>query len=279
MQRRRELPRIGRRCAVTALVAIPLASALEASPARADLFGDVGVLLAQLEQQLQLVSNAIATVQNLVQTVQHLSHVVENSKILLKRVASGDLQGVLDAAQGFVGMARGVTGRLQGMNRDARWWDTNIRRLIVNEELKQQHVNDMRVALADMDARRLKSTTEVNQSFGNVQKAYDAVQNSSDAVKRSLSTEGVVGQMQLASVQSSNLAIIGATQADMLALLARRNEEELLRLSAIREANRKAVEHDLTGLGETNTSSQANLPFDSENGWDHSPTTVQATIP
>jgi len=261
--------RFGRRSAVGALVVLPLAAALEPAKVRADLFGDVGVLLAQLEQQLQLVSNAIATVQNLVATVNHLSNVVQNGKMLLKRISQGDIQGVLDSAQGFVSLARGVTGSLRRLDMDAKWWDTNIRKLIVTEQLQPQNVSDMRVALADMDKRRLASTTQVNQSFGNLKTAYDAVENSSAAAKASLRTEGVVGQMQLATAQNAALATIGATQADMLALLARRNEEELLRLSAIREANRQAVEHDLKDLGDTNTSNQANLPFDNEHGWDN----------
>jgi hypothetical protein len=237
-------------------VVVPLAAWLTPSRAKADLIGDVGVLIAQLEQQLQLVSNAIATVQNLVQTVQRLSKVVQNGEQLLKRVSAGDLAGVLDAAQGFVSLARGVTGSLRRLDMDAKWWDTNIRKLIVTEQLKPQDKEEFKVALAEMDQRRLKNTAQVNESFGHLKHAYDAVENSSDAVKRSMSTEGVVGQMQ-----SSNLAIIGATQAEMTAMLARRNEEEMLRLSAEREKNRLLTERAFKGLGEPENKSQAELPL------------------
>lgn len=258
---KREARRFSRRSAITAAVVIPFAAAIDAAPARADLVGDVGVLLLQLEQQLQLVSNAIATVQNLVQTVTHLSNVVQNGKQLLKRVAAGDLAGVLDAAQGFVSLARGVTGSLRRLDMDAKWWDTNIRKLIVTEQLKAQDKEQFKVALAEMDQRRLQNTAQVNESFGHLKHAYDAVENSSDAVKKSMSTEGVVGQMQLANVQSSNLAIIGATQAEMTAMLARRNEEEMLRLSAEREKNRILVEGAFKGLGEPTVKQPAELPL------------------
>lgn len=265
MQRERDLPRVSRRGAVTAAVVVPLAVWLRPSPAQADLFGDVGVLIAQLEQQLQLVSNAIATVQNLVQTVQHLSNVVQNGKMLLKRVAAGDLEGVLSAAQGFVSLARGVTGSLRRLDMDAKWWDTNIRRLIVTEQITPTDRQEFKVALADMDRRRLQNANQVNESFGHLKHAYDAVENSSDAVKRSMSTEGVVGQMQLANVQSSNLAIIGATQAEMTAMLARRNEEEMLRLSAEREKNRILVEGAFRDLGQPENKAPATLPLPIDN--------------
>lgn len=231
------------------------------SSAHADLFGDVAVLIAQLEQQLQLVSNAIATVQSLVQTVNHLSNVVQNGEQLLKRVSAGDLQGVLDSAQGFIYLARGVTGSLRRLDNDAKWWDANVRKLIVTEQFHPQDAQEFKVALADMDRRRLQNASQVNESFGHLKHAYDAVENSSDAVKRSMSTEGVVGQMQLANVQSSNLAIIGATQAEMTAMLARRNEEEMLRLSAEREKNRVLVEGAFKGLGEPENKAPATLPL------------------
>lgn len=263
----RNLPRVSRRSAVTAAVVAPIAAWLTPSPVKADLIGDVGVLIAQLEQQLQLVSNAIATVQNLVQTVQHLSNVVQNGKQLLKRVSAGDIEGVLSAAQGFVGLARGVTGSLGRLDRDARWWDTNVRRLIVTEQLTPSDTQRFKSALAEMDQRRLQNANQTSESFAHVKNAYDAVENSSAAVKRGLSTEGVVGQMQLANVESANLAIIGATQVEMTAMLARRNEEELTRLAAIREHNRQLTEGALKGLGDTNTATPASLPFDTQNGW------------
>lgn len=262
MSERRDLPCVSRRSAVTAAVVLPVTAVFRPSVARADLFGDVGVLIAQLEQQLQLVSNAIATVQNLVQTVQHLSNVVQNGRILLKHAASGDLQGVLAAAQGFISLARGVTGSLRRLDVDAKWWDTNIRKLIVTEQVTPENVSDFKVALADMDKRRLASTAQVNQSFDGVKTAYDAAQNSSEVARASLRTEGMVGQMQLATAQNAALATIGATQADMLALLARRNEEEMLRLSAERERNRQLVERDFKDLGEAQSQPPATLPVE-----------------
>lgn len=258
----RDAYRISRRGAMMALVAVPLANVLKPAPVEADLFGDVGVLIAQLEQQLQLVSNAIATVQNLVATVQHLSNVVQNGKMLLKRISAGDVQGVLDSAQGFISLARGVTGSLRRLDMDAKWWDTNIRKLIVTEQLTPENTAEFKVALSDMDKRRLASTAQVNQSFSNLKTTYDAVQNSSDAARASLRTEGIVGQMQLATAQNAALATIGATQTDMLALLARRNEEEMLRLSAERERNRVLVEGAFKGLGEPESTAPATLPVD-----------------
>lgn len=257
-----QVRRISRRGVVTAMVVLPLTAALKPSSVHADLFGDVGVLIAQLEQQLQLVSNAIATVQNLVATVQHLSNVVQNGKMLLKRISAGDVQGVLDSAQGFISLARGVTGSLRRLDMDAKWWDTNIRKLIVTEQMTPENTAEFKVALADMDKRRLASTAQVNQSFSNLKTTYDAVQNSSDAAKASLRTEGVVGQMQLATAQNAALATIGATQAEMTALLARRNEEEMLRLSAEREKNRLMVEHDFKDLGEPTSRQPVTLPVD-----------------
>jgi hypothetical protein len=96
--------------------------------------GDIGVLLAQLEQQFQTVSHAIQTVKNLVETVNRLGNIVQNSKTLLEHAKNGGVMGVIDAAQGFVNIGQGVIGRLRLTNNDANWWISKITPLVADKD-------------------------------------------------------------------------------------------------------------------------------------------------
>lgn len=261
----RNLPRVSRRGAVTAAVVVPLAAALTPNVAHADIVGDVGVLIAQLEQQLQLVSNAIATVQNLVQTVQHLSNVVQNSKRLLEKAGHGGLTGILEAAQGFISIARGVTGSLSRIDRDARWWQSNIDRLTSASPTDDKYAAAL--AVRDLDRKRLEDARTMNAQFARIEDSYKAYNASADAVTAGQSTNGVVGQVQLLQRINTQHQRIALHEDEMLTRMASDNATELARMAAERERNRIQVEGALKGLGDTNTAAPANLPFDTQNGW------------
>lgn len=233
-------------------------------PVKADLFGDIGVLLAQLEQQLQLVSHAISTVTNLIRTVEHLGNVVKNSSKLLERAGNGGLLGILDAAQGFVSVGRGVTSNLRMINADAGWWKSKLEPIFNStSDATPQTVATMKsasLALRDIDKRRLQQTADMNEAYGRLQGSYDSLKASGDAVNDALRTEGVVGQMQLAGRQIYHHTAVAVHQDEMLTDLARRNNEELVRMAAQRELNRKLVEGAMRGLGDKTQESPVRDP-------------------
>jgi hypothetical protein len=261
-----------RRGVITALAVVPLVELIHVQPAKADLFGDIGVLLAQLEQQLQLVSNAIATVSNLVKTVENLGHIVQYSKTLIQQAGHGGLTGLLNAAQGFVGIAQGVTSNLQRIDSDAKWWSANIQRLAGPDVSDPQYtIADSlktRQAIAANDQRILNNAAKMNEAYGRIKNSYDALQGSGDAVKEAMRTDGVVGQVQLLGRQNAHLATISLHEDEMLTLMAQANNAELERMAAERERNRKLVEEAFPHTDRPSTTAPVDLPFELRLGWD-----------
>jgi len=95
--------------------------------ARADLFGgDIGVLLAQLEQQLTMVAKAIETVQAIMASVERLQRVAEQGKTMLQKLSGGQgLKGVLEGVHELANAGRGAIRNLQVLNvRGGQWKDT-----------------------------------------------------------------------------------------------------------------------------------------------------------
>lgn len=250
-----------RRGVIAAIAVVPLTAALP-KPVKADLFGDIGVLLAQLEQQLQLVSNAVATVQNLVRTVESLGKVVKASEMLLKQAGNGGLSGILNAAAGFVGLARGVTSNLRSINSSASWWKNNIERMTSTDSpgTNTRSYLEARKALAENDALIIATAADTSAGYTRIEDSYKALNASGEAVQEALRTEGVVGQMQLAGRQNYHLSTIALHQDEMTTDLAMRNQQELVRMAAERARNRKLVEGAMAGLADVKESAPVSRP-------------------
>ncbi|HTU57176.1 MAG TPA: hypothetical protein VMF89_02065, partial [Polyangiales bacterium] len=108
--------------ALTLARATAVGAVLTPHRARADIVGEVGVLLAQLGEAIKLVQNAVATVQNLVSLVNKTQEILSNSKTLLKMATSGRVEDVLNAVQGGLSLARGAVYDLKRIHTDVVWW-------------------------------------------------------------------------------------------------------------------------------------------------------------
>lgn len=269
--------RVTRRGVMKAAIVLPLTAALPAvlpGVAHADLFGDIGVLLAQLEQQLALVSHAIATVQNLVQTVTHLSNVVKQTKQVLEKAGHGGLAGILDAAQGFLSIARGVTGSLRQIDYSAQWWQSQITRLTSDGQMTQEDYTIAKQNIRKMDLAALRNAQKMNEATNNLMKdSNEALKASSEAVQEGQSTTGVVGQLQLVSRINTQHVRVATNQAEMTAALVQANNDELVRMAEERERNHRLTEDAMKGLDDSAQATPATLPFklDSSNWESHTP--------
>ena len=203
--------RPGRRVFVATVAAALVAPAR----AKADLFGgDIPVLLAQLEQQFQMVSHAISTVQNLVRTVEELQTVVSNSKTLLEHAGDNGIKGILNAAQGSVSMLRGVVGDLKRVNSDITWWQ---RQLDTSKTLTPQNASALSRQRHEWNMKTLESASTALEAFKTVDDSYEDLEQSQDIVKAQRNTSGVVGQLQLMGRQNyytqKSLLQLATTQA------------------------------------------------------------------
>lgn len=260
--------RVTRRGVIVAAATVPLVEALVPNVARADLFGDIGVLLAQLEQQLQLVSHAISTVQNLMATVDRMNHVVQSTKMVLQHAGKGGLAGLLNDAQSFLGIARGVASDLMRIDYDAKWWDANIVSKLLSDNPNPADQREAANAIRKMDQDRIKNAAAMNVATQKlVTDSNDATAAAVDAANESQTTDGVVGQMQLIGRINTQHARIARNQAQMTAALVDANNAEIARLAAEREANRIAVENAMQGFADQPSSGPAELPFAVEGGW------------
>jgi hypothetical protein len=242
-----------------------VASVFLPATASADLVGDVGVLLAQLEQQLQMVSHAISTVQNLVQTVTHLKNVVDQGKIMLKRAGHGGLAGLLDSAQGFIGIARGVTGSLRRIDTDTRWWQSNVAKLGGDSALTSEDRLAVAVAIREMDTERIKNAQRMNDATNQLNKdSSEAFASVGEAVRESEAGQGVVSQMQALNRINAQNVRVGLNQQAMTASLVQSNNDELARMAAERELTRKMLEESASGFGTITPSEPAALPYEIE---------------
>lgn len=251
-------------------LALSLAAALVPRPVRADLFGgDIGVLLAQLEQAYQIVSNGIRTVQNLMETVNRLGKVVQNSKTLLEHAQNGGLEGILDAAQGFVGIAQGVTSRLRVTNNDTNWWIHKISPLVTDKEHRLSAADQaaLESQLAESDRERIRGAKRINAWYDRLKEQYAALEASSKAVKEGNNANGVVAQMQLANrqqVQAQSTLLAGV---EMQTVMAANQEEEYMRQATIRETTRKRKDKAKKGLKDTSEPQPVNFDIQLGQQW------------
>lgn len=215
-----------------------------ARPARADLFGgDIGVLLAQLQQQLTLVSNAIQTVRGIYASVERLQRTYEETKKFASNITgSGGLEGFLRGTQGLVDAGRGAVGNLQYLNvAGGNWKD-----LIVSQHgaLTFEQAIKLTKAASQFDQMMLRDAGRFTDAFGQVTQSFDGLRSATQAARDAESVLGVVGQTKLLNRQFVQLVGISAqlsgTMSTTGSMIAAKYQAE----AAEREASRvKAKEH------------------------------------
>jgi DNA repair exonuclease SbcCD ATPase subunit len=236
--------------------------------ARADIIGDVGVLLAQLEQQLQLVSNAIRTVQGVVQTVNHLSNIVTMTKVTLQKARQGGLEGLLESAQNYVQYLRGINGNLMRLDATAAQWRNKIIGLANTVNPSANDQIQAAIAVRELDKQRLQNAQAMNDATNQLVKdSNDAFTQTGDILNESQTTDGVVGQIQELQKINAQQMRVALNQQEMTAQLVKNNNDELVRMAAKREAERQAVERLMTGYGEIKTSVPSELQFNLQQPW------------
>lgn len=237
---RNAAPRGGRvtRRGLFGLAAGCLAAAF-ARPAKADLFGgDITVLLAQLEQQLALVSNAITTVQRVTETAQRAAKMVTHAEQLGAMVTGQQgLNGFLSGLKGIVDGGRGLTRDLQTINiRGGQWKDR-----ITNNVRSGHGALSMREAVAlsreagELDRAFLRDMNRVSGGFARVMNSFDALESAADAVHEAQAVTGVVGQVQLLGREVLQLTGIAAELHASMSMTGALQAEELARQAAERE--------------------------------------------
>ncbi len=208
-------------------------------PAKADLFGgDITVLLAQLEQQLTLVSNAISTVQRVTETAQRAyTMVTQGKQMLAMATGQGGLSGFLSGLKGIVDTGRMATGNLQRVNiRGGQWKDH-----IATDGLTFREGMALTGEAMDMDRRFLGNVADMSKSWAQVMNSFDGLQSAADAVHEASSVTGVVGQVQILGREMYQLTGITAQMTMGMGMMGNMQANELARQAAIREANRALV--------------------------------------
>lgn len=235
---------------------------------RADIIGDVGVLLAQLEQQLQLVSNAIRTVQGVVQTVNHLSNIVNMTKVTLQKARQGGMEGLLESAQNYVQYLRGINGNLMRLDSTAAQWRNKIIGLANTINPSSNDQIQAAIAVRELDKQRLQNAQAMNDATNQLVKdSNDAFTQTGDILNESQTTDGVVGQIQELQKINAQQMRVALNQQEMTAQLVKNNNDELVRMAAKREAERQEVERLMTGYGELKTSTPSELQFNLQQPW------------
>lgn len=261
---------------------------LIAGPVHATFGEDVAVLLAQLEQQLQLVSNAISTVQNLVQTVQHLSNVVQNGKTLIKKATSrgglgmiaadltngeGGLNGVLNAAQNVTGLAQDTVQDLNIVG-DALWddwykWQSQADLCAGKSEkdcaLAQSYrYRDSSAMLARSDGIRLKSLRSMARAFKGMKKMYGIGNESNRVAQEAQSEEGVVGTTQLIARQNAMQTAVTIKGNEINGIHAQIAADNYAREAAEREMSRERWDAAYKNFGRQDEATDVDLTFGDE---------------
>jgi hypothetical protein len=222
-------------------IAVGCLAVAYARPAKADLFGgDITVLLAQLEQQLTLVSNAISTVQRVTETAQRAAKMVDQGGQMLRMATGqGGLQGFLTGLKGIVDTGRGAVGNLQTMNIRGGMWKDKI--TANHGSLSFQDGMSLTNEAMQMDARFLRDVSNMSKSFAQVMSPFDALESAADAVREASSVTGVVGQVQLLGREMFQLTGIAAQMTMGMGMMGNMQVNELGREAAEREGSRAAA--------------------------------------
>lgn len=180
--------------------------------ARADLFGgDIGVLIAQFQQQVQMVSQMIQTVQGVYATVERVQKVVQQGDIMLMATkGQGGLKGVLNAAQTLTGTAQGVLSNLQRINVRGGQWKNII--TAQHGSLNAAQATKLTAEVMDMNTAFLRDVGNVYDTYRALDGVFEAVDSSAAAVSEASGTPGMIGQMQLLGREFYQLSSIAARQ-------------------------------------------------------------------
>lgn len=246
------------------------------APAHATFGEDVAVLLAQLEQQLQLVSNAIATVQNLVQTVQHLTTVVGNTGKVIKKATSkgglkmiyddladgqGGLNGVLNAASNVTGLAQSTIRDLDVIG-DAVWddwykWQSSPNASLCAGKRPEEcslvwseQIRGASQALRQYDTSRLRSRQSMAQAFKGFRKLYESHKQAMEAAQDAQQEDGVLGAVQMSTRMQAHAMTAQVKMAEMAAISANIDADRDTREAAEREYQRALTQQHMDSLGE-----------------------------
>lgn len=206
--------------------------------ARADIVGEVGVLLAQLGEAIKLVQNAVATVQNLVALVNKTQEILANSKTLLKMASSGRVEDILNAVQGGLSLARGAIYDIKRIHNDVVWWQQQFQ--VMPEQDIPIEMPKFQAARSAYRKAMVKSVSSTYDGYKTAVENADKMREvSRNAAKESGTTEGAVGQLQLINQQmlASHESISAWQQTAVQAQLLQANK---LAADAQEEEQRKA---------------------------------------
>jgi hypothetical protein len=196
--------------------------------------GDIGVLIAQFQQQVQMVSQMIQTVQGVYATVERVQKVVQQGDIMLMATkGQGGLKGVLNAAQMLTGTAQGVLKNLQRINvRGGQWKDAIAAQ---SGALNAAQATKLTAEVMDMNTAFLRDVGNVYDTYRAIEDVFDAVESTADAVNEASGTPGMIGQMQLLGREFYQLANIAARQTAIYTQHAMLYTDDLRRQAMQRE--------------------------------------------
>lgn len=235
------------------------ATLLPASRARADLFGtDITVLLAQLEQQLALVSNAISTVQNLVRSVESLQRIYTQATTLLEHASKGDFRGILDTAGAMVNVAHGMTINLQRFNRrGGQWKDYLIEKHRNGESMDVFDITKISAEATKWNLEMVKDTGRMVGHVADLAGSYQAYDQIVQMVQTASLTQGVVGQLERLQGISAASAGIWMHQDQVASTMASIQAQRWQLEAAQKEAAKQRCREMWNGVDKVGASDQA----------------------
>lgn len=244
-------------------------SATFPKPAKADLFGtDITVLLAQLEQQLQLVTNAISTVQNLVRSVQHLGNILEQSKAVLTHASKGDFLGVLESVKQISMGAQNMTANLQRFNyRGGQWKNLIIAKQRNGESLDAIDISRLSLEASQWNLQMVKDTGRMIGAVTDLTGSYNTMNQIVDMVNTSSATQGVVGQLERLQGIVGASASIGLHQDQVASTQLALNAQKMQLDAARREATRQRQEDLWRDVDKVETGRPVATEWDVDQRW------------
>jgi hypothetical protein len=244
-----------------------VASALTApKPVRADLFGgDIGVLLAQLQQQLQMVSNLFTMVDRAVATAKSVQQTVDRLDTLGKMVTGqAGFGGFLDGLQSITQAGQAGLAAVQHLNiRGGQWKDH-----IASEGFTITDALQLSIEAAEMDRRLLGSTAQMLQAHAQVANAFGGVQSMSDVANAATSATSVVSTTALMTRQMAQLGGIMATLAQSTGMSGQLYVSETSRQAAEREAARRRHQQLYGNVGRPESAEPVDVQLTMEDAYE-----------
>jgi hypothetical protein len=210
--------------------------------ARADLFGgDVGILLAQLEQMLTMVVKAAETVQGIMATVDRVQRVYENGQVMLRKVTGQEgLRGFVSGVRDLANSGRMATRNLQTLNVRGGQWMARIKEN--HGDLSSRDVWQMTIEATDLNRRFLRDAVNIHASFGQVAQSFAALDQLQEITAAAETVDGLVGQSMLIGRSIAQLGVIATQHSSAATTHAQLYTSELERKAMEREMQRKLSE-------------------------------------